>query len=145
MASKLRTVIQSDRIRCLQGVPLFENCSKRDLRKLASGTRFEQIEAGHILLAEGSPSSDLYLLIAGTVSVRRNGRRIATLGPGDAVGELGVILDQARNATVKAETPVEMLVLDRPALRRALDDVPGLGWKLLKSVAERLSRSGSEV
>ncbi|MGH1493618.1 MAG: cyclic nucleotide-binding domain-containing protein [Acidimicrobiales bacterium] len=122
---------------------LFENCSKKDLRNLASRTRFEQVEAGHTLLAEGSPSSNLYLLLAGTVSVRRNGRRIASLGAGDAVGELGVILGEARNATVKAETPVEMLVLDRPALRRAFDEVPGLGWKLLTSVAERLSSSST--
>lgn len=136
---------QSDRIRCLQGVTLFEHCSKRDLRELAARTRFEQVEAGHTLLTEGAPSPNLYILMAGTVSVSRNGHRIATLGAGDAVGELGVILGHTRNATVHAETPVELLVLDRSALRRALDDVPGLSWKLLTSVAGRLSGSATEI
>lgn len=136
---------QGDRIRSLQQVALFERCSKKDLRDLAARTHFEQVEAGHTLLDEGAPSPNLYILIAGTVSVRRNQRRIATLGAGDTVGELGVILGHARNATVRAETPVEFLVLDRSALRSALDDVPGLSWKLLTSVAERLSGSTAEV
>ena len=138
-------MIQSDRIRCLRDVPLFENCSKRDIRTLASQTRIEQIEAGHTLLAEGSPSPNLYLLVTGTLSVHRNGRQVASLEPGDPVGELGFILGQPRNATIRAETPAELLVLDQTSLRRALDDVPGLGWKLLKSVAERLNSSAPGI
>ena len=134
-------MLKSDQIRHLREVSLFDNCSRRDLRDLASCTRVEQVEAGHTLLTEGSPSPNMYLLVTGTAAVRRKGRRVATLGPGDAIGELGVILNQPRNATVTAETPLEVLVLDRTSLQRALDDIPGLGWKLLQSVADRLNTS----
>jgi CRP/FNR family cyclic AMP-dependent transcriptional regulator len=121
----------------LQRVPLFERCSKRDLSRLVAKTRFEQVDAGHVLFTAGSPSRNLYLLVAGSATVERDGRRVATLGPGDVVGELGVILDRPRNATVAAETPIEWLVLDRAALRAAIDEIPGLGWKLLQAVASR--------
>jgi CRP/FNR family transcriptional regulator, cyclic AMP receptor protein len=129
----------------LQRVALFERCSKRDLSRLAAKVRFEQVDAGHVLLTAGSPSRNLYLIVAGTAAVERDGRRVATLGPGDVVGELGVILDRPRNATVSAETPIEWLVLDRAALRSAIDEIPGLGWKLLESVASRLDERLHDV
>lgn len=126
------------RIAELRTVSLFERCSKRELSRLASRTRSEQVDAGHVLFTEGSRATNLYIIVAGSASVERDGRRVATLGPGDIVGELGVILGTERNATVAAETPIEWLVLDRASLREAIDDVPGLGWTLLQAVAMRL-------
>jgi CRP-like cAMP-binding protein len=126
------------RVAQLRNVPLFDRCSKRDLSRLAAKLRFEQVDAGHVLLTAGAPSRNLYLIVAGTAAVERDGRPLATLGPGDVVGELGVLLDRPRNATVRAETPIEWLVLDRASLRSTIDEVPGLGWKLLQSVAARL-------
>ncbi|HZX55744.1 MAG TPA: cyclic nucleotide-binding domain-containing protein, partial [Ilumatobacteraceae bacterium] len=71
----------------------------------------------------------------------KNGRRIARLGPGDVVGELSVILGGPRTATVQADTPIEWLVLDRTSLKQAIDEVPGLGWNVLTSVAARLEEA----
>jgi hypothetical protein len=83
-----------------------------------SRVRTESVDAGHTLFVEGAPSSNLYVILTGSASVRKNGRRIARLGPGDVVGELSVILGGPRTATVEAETPIEWLVLDRASLRR---------------------------
>ena len=75
--------------------------------------------------------------------VRRNGRKIAERGPGDIVGELGLLLPRDHIATVTATTPLEVLVLPQRALREAVDEVPGLGWKLLQTVADRMAQDAT--
>src|SRR4249920_67850 len=132
---------QRQRVAQLSKVPLFAKCSKRELARLLSRVRTESVDAGHTLFVEGAPSSNLYVILTGSAIVRRNGRRIARVGPGDVVGELSVILGGPRTATVEAETPIEWLVLDRASLREAIDDVPGLGWNVLQSVAARLDQA----
>ena len=132
---------QRQRVAQLSKVELFANCSKREMARLLSRVRTETVDAGHTLFVEGAPSANLYLILTGSAIVRKNGRRVARLGPGDVVGELSVILGTTRTATVEAETPIEWLVLDRTSLRAAIDEVPGLGWHLLQSVATRLDQA----
>src|SRR4051794_4018104 len=93
------------RVAQLSKVPLFANCSKRDLSRLLSRTRSEMVEAGHTLFVEGAPSKNLYVILSGSAVVRKNGRRIARLGPGDVVGELSVILGGPPAAPTPAGTP----------------------------------------
>jgi len=132
---------QRQRVAQLSKVPLFANCSKRELARLLSRVRTESVEAGQTLFVEGAPSANLYLILTGSAVVRKNGRRVARLGPGEVVGELSVILGTPRTATVEAETPIEWLVLDQASLRKAFDEVPGLGWNVLQSVAARLDQA----
>lgn len=132
---------QRQRIAQLSEVPLFANCSKRELTRLLSGLRTESVDAGHTLFVEGAPSSNLYVILTGSAVVRRNGRQIARVGAGDVVGELSVIIGGPRTATVIAETPIEWLVLDQVSLRKAIDEVPGLGWHVLQAVAARLAQN----
>ena len=132
------------RVAQLSNVPLFANCSKRELGRLLSRTRTEMVEAGHTLFVEGAPAGNLYVILSGSAVVRKNGRRIARLGPGNVVGELSVILGTPRSATVQADTPIEWLVLDRASLRQAINDVPGLGWNVLTSVAARLDEANKQ-
>lgn len=135
---------QAQRANHLASVPLFSRCSQRDLRRLARVTRLDLIEAGQALIAEGEPSRQAYVIVAGRALVERGGRRKAQLGPGDVVGELGLLGGRPRMATVTAETPMEVLVLDRVALRECVDEVPGLGWKLLETVTERMADNACE-
>jgi CRP/FNR family transcriptional regulator, cyclic AMP receptor protein len=125
----------------LRAVPLFRDCSRRVLTRLASSARVETVDAGHRLLSQGAPSPHVYVLLAGNASVSRNGHPVRQLGPGDVVGELGVILDRPRSATVTAQTPIDWLVLDRDSLRQAVEDVPGLAWVLITTLAARLEKA----
>jgi len=125
----------------LARVPLFARCSKRELRRLASEAHVEQIEPGQKLLSQGAPSPHLYVILAGTASVERDGAEVGRVAQGDIVGELGLLLDEPRNASVVATSALEILSLDRAGLQRALDAVPGMGWTLLTTVAERLHRA----
>jgi CRP-like cAMP-binding protein len=128
------------RVEQLSRVPLFANCSKRQLKSLASAARVEQIEPGERLVGVGAASHDLYLILAGSVRIERDGVDVDRVGPGGMVGELGLLYDTPRNANVIAESPLEVLCLDRPTLERAMDEIPGLGWTLLATVAERLDQ-----
>ena len=83
------------------------------------------------------------MIVAGHAVVRRNGRKIAERGPGDIVGELGLLLHRDHIATVTASTPLEVPVLPHRALRDAVDEVPGLGWKLLQTVANRTAEDAT--
>lgn len=129
---------QDERVRLLSASALFRACSKRQLRSLAKVTRVVQIEPGEVLVTAGAPSTDAYLITAGSATVKARNGRSATLGPGDVVGELGLLLDRPRNATVRANTPLEVLALSRNDLKVAVEASPELGWSLLQTVAERL-------
>ena len=124
----------------LARVPLFANCSKRQLRQLASQAHVEQIEPGEKLVSVGSPSTQVYVILAGSARIVRGGADVDRVTTGDVVGELGLLFDVPRNADIVASSALEVLSLDRAGLQRALDDVPGMGWALLTTVAERLAR-----
>ena len=102
----------------LTRLPLFAGCSKRDLRALARRSHSVMVDAGATLFTEGAPSTAAYVIVAGTAEVRGRGRKIATLGPGDVVGELGLLLDRPRNATVTALTSIDALEIGRADLKK---------------------------
>jgi CRP-like cAMP-binding protein len=91
------------------------------------------------VVEQGQSATAAYLIIAGRLEVRRDDEVIAAIGPGEVVGELGLLLGRDHSATVTALTPVEIVALSRAAFKEAVDNVPGLGWNLLRTVAERLA------
>lgn len=91
------------------------------------------------MFEQGTPSRAAYIVVAGQVVVRRDGQSIAELGPGEVVGELGLLLRRDHAATVTAITPIEIIGLPQAALKEAIEHVPGLAWNLLQTVADRLS------
>ena len=122
-------------------MPLFARCSKRQLRQLAAEAHVEQLEPGERLVTTGAPSRQLYVILAGTAVIERDGEEVDRVRAGDVVGELGLLFDEPRNADVVAKSALEVLGLDRAGLQRTLDAVPGMGWTLLTGVAERLARA----
>ena len=134
-----RKLAQADRVAILQRVPLFASVPKRHIKQIARLTRLEQFEPDQDLITQGQPSKAAFILTAGKAGVHRRGHRTVEVGPGDIVGELGLLLDRPRLATVRSLTPIECLALDRNGLKSCVTDLPGLGWYLLQTVAERLS------
>ena len=134
-----RRVKLDERAQLLARLPIFAHCSKRHLRSLARLSRQVQVEAGSALFTEQGVSTEAYVIIAGTVEVRSKGRKVATLGPGEIVGELGLLLERPRSATVTALTPLDTLAITRVDLRAAVIESPELGWAILEAVAHRLS------
>jgi CRP-like cAMP-binding protein len=125
-------------VRRFAAVPIFEGCSKRELRAVAKAAVIEQRANGATLCSEGATGAELYLILQGTCRVSRRGRKVAELGPGGIVGELSVITGSERNATVSASSALEVAILRRRAFFGLLQDSPTFARKLLGTLAIRI-------
>jgi CRP/FNR family transcriptional regulator, cyclic AMP receptor protein len=123
----------------LAQVPIFSHLSKKDLRMIARNLTEIQVEEGDVLLKEGERATSFLVVVEGELLVRRNGRKVATLGPGEVVGEMAILMDRARTATVSAAQTSVVLVGERRSFEALLDEVPGLAKKVLKSLAHRVA------
>jgi CRP-like cAMP-binding protein len=131
----LRSKAKSD---VLKSVPLFEHCSRRELGKIAAITEEIAVEDGEVLITEGDRGRDFFVIISGEVEVRRKGRRVATLGPGTYFGEIALLSQQPRTATVRAVTPLRLLAIADRDFVELLDAIPELWLKVARSLAERV-------
>jgi CRP-like cAMP-binding protein len=126
------------KLELLKRVPLFERCSKTELRRVAQLADEVTLPAGRALTREGERGREFVVLVEGNAEVRRKGRKINTLTSGDFLGELALISDRPRTATVTTLTPADVLVLTARDFRTLMRDVPSLQAKVLQAVAERL-------
>ncbi|HUW04555.1 MAG TPA: cyclic nucleotide-binding domain-containing protein [Acidimicrobiales bacterium] len=129
----------------LSAVPLFAACSKKELQKIAKATDEITLPAGHVLMEQGQLGREAFVIVDGTATVKRNGRKIAELGPGSAVGELSLLDRGERTATVEAETELTVLVIGPREFGAVIDSVPSLTGKLLQSMATTIRDLDSKV
>jgi CRP/FNR family transcriptional regulator, cyclic AMP receptor protein len=129
----------------LAAVPLFSALSKRDLRQIASAADELDVEAGRELVTEGRVGHEFFLILRGEATVRRNKRKVATLGPGQYFGELALLHRGPRSATVVAQTDMKLLVLGQREFAGLLDSVPGMASKLLTGMAQRLREADAKA
>jgi PPM family protein phosphatase len=132
----------------LKDVPLLSCLGNRDLKRVAKEVSRSRFDAGTTIVREGKMSGvGFFILDEGEASVSVGGEEVARLRPGDHFGELGLISERARTATVTAVTPVTCLVMDSWDFRKLVQSSPETGWKLLQHVADLLdeerARSGS--
>jgi len=120
-------------------VPLFAGCSKRELARVASLADELDVPAGATLTEQGAPGREFCVLVSGSADVRMHGRKVATVGDGDFFGEIALVLDAPRSATVTATTGVRLLVIERAAFKRLLNELPSLQTKVLEALAARLA------
>lgn len=119
----------------LAEVPLFAACSKKELAKIAKATDVANLSDGHVLTKQEDTAREAFIIVDGKAVVRRNNRKVAELGPGAMIGQLGLLDRGPRTATVVANGPMEVLVIGPREFSALLDDVPSITHKLLKSLA----------
>jgi len=129
---------RNDYLDHLAQVPMFSACSKKDLQMIAKASDEVQVASGKTLVEEGQPGHEFFLIVGGTATVLRNGRKIATLGPGQYFGEMALLDRGPRSATVRADSDMTVLVLGQREFSGVVDEVPGLARKLLQYMATRL-------
>jgi CRP-like cAMP-binding protein len=122
----------------LGAVPLFAACSRKELQTIARASDELTIPAGTALVEQGQPGRECFVIVSGTATVKRGGRKVATLGPGQYVGELALLDKGPRTATVVADTDLDVLVLGPREFSAVLDDVPALARKMLTTLAARI-------
>jgi CRP-like cAMP-binding protein len=119
-------------------IPLFAGLSKDDQRVVAQYADVVDVPAGTALAAEGRFAYEFFAIRAGTAEVTREGSALATLGPGDFFGEIGLLAADRRVATVTATSPMELVVLTGSQLRAIDSQMAPVAERIRTAMAERL-------
>ena len=128
----------SKQVAFLATVPLFSALTRDELQRVVRAAEELDVTGGDELVTEGRVGRDFFLILDGEAIVRRDGRKVATLGPGKWFGELSLIDNQPRSATVVAVTDMKLLVLGQAEFGGLLETVPSMAAKLLRGIARRL-------
>jgi CRP-like cAMP-binding protein len=121
--------------------PMFASLSRRHLRTLAKVTGVRAYQPGAEVVAEGSGGAMFFVILEGHANVVRHGRRVAHLSPGDFFGEISVLDEGPRTASVVATAPLRCLRLGGREFTQVLEREPRLAVRILREVAGRLRRS----
>jgi CRP-like cAMP-binding protein len=122
----------------LKSIWLFSSCTASELRKIRGSLDEVEVPAGKVLVEEGRVGLEFYLIVDGEATVTRNGKHVATLGPGSHFGELALLDRRPRSASVVSETAMDVLVLSQRQFNSLLQSVPTISHKLLAALATRL-------
>ena len=122
----------------VQGVPLFADLDKRELQGLASTMKERNFKAGHTIANEGQTGIGFFVIAEGTAKVTQGGEERATLGPGDYFGEIALLDDGMRTASVVADSQLKAYGLTSWEFRPLVEGNATIAWKLLKTMAKRL-------
>jgi CRP/FNR family cyclic AMP-dependent transcriptional regulator len=127
-------------LKMLAGVPLFSGCTDDELKQISRLGTILSTSAGTHLTTQGGAGHEFILIRSGHADCVRDGKVVATFGPGDFFGELALLDGGARTATVVANDDVEILVLSHGEFNDLLDRAPSIARKLLVELASRERR-----
>ena len=122
----------------IEGVPLFAHCNAQQIDHLLRVADEINIPAGTTFIREGEVGREMFIIVDGTAEVTRDGAPVTRLTRNEFVGELAVLRHTPRNATVTAQTDLDVLVLTSRAVEPLLDEIPGMAKALLYDVVDRL-------
>lgn len=123
----------------LARIPLFEGLSKQQLSQVSSLMTPLDLKAGKVLARQGEIGREFLILLEGQVEVARDGKIIAVRGPGDFIGEIALLDNRPRTATVTARTDVVVEVLNRGEFASLLAEAPELSAQVMATMARRLA------
>jgi CRP-like cAMP-binding protein len=114
----------------LKGIPLFESLSTKELRDVAQRADEIDLAEGAELVRQGEFAYEFFVLLEGNAEVIRDGECIAVLGPGDFLGEMGIVSRATRNASVNATSPARVLVMTEQEFRSIAAQSPGVAERI---------------
>jgi CRP/FNR family transcriptional regulator, cyclic AMP receptor protein len=130
---------------CLAQVPLFKGLSKKHLKRIAQLATPLDLPAGKALTKEGEIGHEFVVVLEGEVEIKHGDDVVATRGAGDFVGEIALLSDRPRTATVVAKTPVSIEVIGRRDFMTMLDEEPDVKAELESAMAERLAELDNDA
>ena len=130
---------RDEKAELIKKVPLFARCSRKDLASVAAIADEVDLPAGQELTREGDLGREFFVLVDGTADVTKDGTKVNALGPGDFFGEIALVAQMPRTATVVTTSPVHALVMRDLEFRGMLKRQPEIQLKILEALAERLA------
>jgi CRP/FNR family cyclic AMP-dependent transcriptional regulator len=122
----------------LKSVPLFAQCSKKELAQLALVADEIDVDEGAVLTREGDRGREFFVLVEGAAEVRRKGRKVNTMSSGDFFGEIALVSERPRTATVTTTSPAQLVVVTDRSFRDLMRKQPSIQLKVLVALADRL-------
>jgi CRP/FNR family transcriptional regulator, cyclic AMP receptor protein len=135
---------QDAKVKALKRAPLFDGLSRKELTQLARVSEDLEVDPGTALCKEGDIGHEFFVIVDGKIKVSRRGKRIATRRAPDFVGEIALLEELPRTATVTTETPVRLFALTRKDFRHLLDENPSVERKVMRALARRLAEMSSD-
>ena len=133
------------KLQLLATVPLFARLPRRQLERIGQLAEEVDVPANRVLIREGAIGHEFFVVVDGQVRIERAGRVLASRGAGEFVGEIALIDERPRSATVTTETPCRLLVLAHREFHTLLSEQPAIQLMVLKALAERVRRLDPEV
>ena len=124
----------------LNGIPLFAELSKKDREQIARWADEIDEPAGFRLVDQGRFAHEFFVLLEGTVDVRKDDQHLTDLGPGDFFGEIALVEDERRTASVTATTPVRAIVMHSRDFRAMRSQMPAVCARIEAAIQERSGR-----
>lgn len=119
-------------------VPLFARCSKKEIGHVAALATKVTAQAGDVIIEEGTSGGDFYVVASGEAEVTIGGKKIRKIGRGDYFGEMSLLGNRLRSATVTATSRMNLYVVDAKGFNEMLDTTPSVTLSLLKTLSARL-------
>ncbi|HUG29295.1 MAG TPA: cyclic nucleotide-binding domain-containing protein [Candidatus Limnocylindria bacterium] len=126
------------KLEMLHAIPLFAKLGDRDLERVGQLADEVDLPAGRVLMRQGESGSEMFIIARGAVVVERDGREIAVRGPGEVFGEIALLSEGPRTATVTCTEPSTLLVLAHREFHTLMDETPGVRAAVLDELARRL-------
>ncbi len=122
----------------LRSIPLFSACKDQELKVILSRVKVVNASPGNLLCEQGKRGQNFFVIVEGSAEVRRGGQTVRTMAPGDFFGEIGLLDNEPRTATVQATTKLRCLTLSRGDFYDVLSLNADLTMQVLLAVARRL-------
>ena len=129
---------RDEKLELLHTIPLFARLDRHHLERLGMLTEEVDVAAGKVLIRQGDAGDDLMVIVSGQVGVERDGARVNQLGSGDFFGEIALIERGPRTATVTAETPTRLLVVNHRDFHTLMEEFPAVAAEVLVTLAHRV-------
>lgn len=126
------------KLELLSKVSLFEHCTPKELQLIAQLTDQIDVPAGDVLTREGTPGREFYVIVEGKAKVTLGDKEVATLGAGDFFGEMAIVDQGPRAATVTAETPMRLYLVDHQPFWTMVHTAPSVAQNVMRALAQRL-------
>lgn len=134
-----------DKANALAGVPLFAGISAESMERLVAVAGEQEFAPGQFIVRQGQVGTGVYVILSGSVRVLRGSDELARLGPGDFFGELSVIDQKPRYASVEAAEQTEVLALASWDLLALLEKDPHLGLNMIKGLVARIRQIDEQL
>ncbi len=131
-------MVRDEKLEKLRAVPLFARLGRRETERLSMLADELDVPDGQVLTRQGASGGEFFIVLAGQVAIEKDGERIATMKPGDFLGEIALIDGKPRTATARAEGLARLLVIGRSPFHQLMDEFPSVRVCVLEALAKRV-------